>query len=413
MVLGDGIRRNIAHVEPNERMLLRDAIKELHNRNYPGSRDDPIPGGVSWWFKQDEVHQATHVHGGPEFLPWHREFTNRFEALIRVINPQLSVHYWDFSEDPTNIIDGNLGNGATGQLNLFDENFMGTAIANPTDHDDPSQFSPDEPNVDAGAPWLGARFYDPLAGQSGHLANRDATKNPVDPPPHMIRTKHPLSNPLVPEPMYPIINLSDTGAFPPELCPNLRIHNDSDIIGTNLSFPEFRVRLECVHNFAHTYIADVDPHHAFRDPLVFLLHSNVDRIFARWQTDPAHPERLDPNTIYGSDTNLNVTVDSEFGLTTQNLSHNVEPWSTGLGRFATIRPWAIPADAVETAASVPNLNQALRRQLLNLSRASPHDYYDNSVVAPRMYETNGQPPSDTAPGWQWKPRSDRPPFWTK
>jgi Common central domain of tyrosinase len=48
---------------------------------------------VSWWFKQDEVHQATHVHRGPEFLPWHREFTNRFEELLRQINPQLSLHY--------------------------------------------------------------------------------------------------------------------------------------------------------------------------------------------------------------------------------------------------------------------------------------------------------------------------------
>jgi len=58
------------------------------------------PGGVNWWFKQDEIHQATHVHGGPEFLPWHREITNRFEALLREINPQLSLHDWDFKEDP-------------------------------------------------------------------------------------------------------------------------------------------------------------------------------------------------------------------------------------------------------------------------------------------------------------------------
>src|SRR5262245_39898636 len=99
MALGDGIRRNIAQVEPTERTALRDAIIEMHHRFYPGSRDDTPPGGVSWWFKQDEIHQATHVHGGPEFLPWHREITNRFEAMLREINPQLSLHYWDFKED--------------------------------------------------------------------------------------------------------------------------------------------------------------------------------------------------------------------------------------------------------------------------------------------------------------------------
>ena len=81
MALGDGIRRNIAQVDPAERALFRDAILELHKRYYPGVKTDTPPGGVSWWFKQDEIHQATHVHGGPEFLPWHREVANRFEEL--------------------------------------------------------------------------------------------------------------------------------------------------------------------------------------------------------------------------------------------------------------------------------------------------------------------------------------------
>lgn len=111
MALGDGIRRNIAHVDPAERAMLRDAILAMHRQFYPGNRSDTPPGGVSWWFKQDEIHQATHVHGGPEFLPWHREITNRFERLLRHINPQLSLHYWDFAEDPRNIPNGNIGWG--------------------------------------------------------------------------------------------------------------------------------------------------------------------------------------------------------------------------------------------------------------------------------------------------------------
>lgn len=48
MVLGDGIRRNIKTVDPAERAMLRDAIKELNNRYYPGNRSDTPPGGVSW-----------------------------------------------------------------------------------------------------------------------------------------------------------------------------------------------------------------------------------------------------------------------------------------------------------------------------------------------------------------------------
>ena len=36
MALGDGIRRNIAHIEPIERALLRDALLELNRRRFPG-----------------------------------------------------------------------------------------------------------------------------------------------------------------------------------------------------------------------------------------------------------------------------------------------------------------------------------------------------------------------------------------
>jgi hypothetical protein len=49
MTLGDGIRRNIASVDPTERALLRAALIELNQRFFPGHRtDQPIPGGVSW-----------------------------------------------------------------------------------------------------------------------------------------------------------------------------------------------------------------------------------------------------------------------------------------------------------------------------------------------------------------------------
>src|SRR5919198_5631336 len=118
MVLGDGIRRNIATVCPEERARFRDGIIALNNTFYTGQRDDAIVGGVSYWFKQDEIHQATHVHGGPAFLPWHRELCNRFERLLTMATPTASLCYWDWNEDPENTIDAN-GN----KLDLFTNEF--------------------------------------------------------------------------------------------------------------------------------------------------------------------------------------------------------------------------------------------------------------------------------------------------
>ncbi|KAJ5462121.1 common central of tyrosinase domain-containing protein [Penicillium desertorum] len=345
MTLGDGIRRNIAHVDPSERALLRDAIKQLNQQYYPGTPSETPPGGVSWWFKQDEIHQSTHVHGGPEFLPWHREVTNRFEALLREINPQLSLHYWDFKEDPRSIPSGNLGGGATGPVNLFDPNFMGS------------------PRGEIGEPWLSAGFYDPQAGTPGHPNDRDASLNPADPPKSVTRPSTYPGPPPVPfmtaAEENRILGLQNFG-------PAIAQNDQRDInFRTNIKPNFFRTAWEDIHNRAHPYFANISPHDAFRDPFVFLLHSNVDRIFAMWQCDSAHPERLDPATVYGAESNMDVDVFAVGVTSVQNLTHQVEPWSTGHGVFHDIRPWEPSHE-----------NQGF-----------PHDYHHLTVVAPGCYDT--------------------------
>jgi hypothetical protein len=331
LVLGDGVRRNIASVDPSERAMLKDAFIELNKRRFPGSRDDrPAPGGVTWWFKQDEIHQATHVHGGPEFLPWHREIVNRLEEMLRQINPQLSLHYWDWTQDPRAIPNANLGRGTSGTLNLFTSDFMG--FTGPT-------------MATIGEPWASAGFYDfdaeeeerPFRDDNVHSGIDDPNANPADPPLRLRRS----------------VNGSPLSA-----------DRDTAILHT-VDYADMRVILEGAHDEMHGFVNMGGPHISFRDPFVFLLHANVDRLFTRWQTDPDHSERLDPNTLYGSESNLTVNVE---GLP-QNVNNNVEPWSTGhsfngLGEFFT-RPWAAPE------------NQGV-----------PHSYKDPSIVTPPLYDTN-------------------------
>ncbi len=263
MALGDGIRRNIASVDPSERAMLRDALIELNKRYFPGSREDSPPGRVTWWFKQDEIHQATHVHHGPEFLPWHREIVNRLEEMLRQINPQLSLHYWDWTQDPRSIPNANLGGGTVGNLDLFNDQFMGAK------------------NGSIGEPWLSAGYYVPGAANYRSTNPFDpVNKNPADPPREVVRV------------------VGGIGSSPESVA------NDINAILNKLDYAAMRSQidgLEAAHDRAHGFVNMGGQHTSFRDPFVFLLHSNVDRLFARWQTDPVHPERLKPETVYGSE----------------------------------------------------------------------------------------------------------------
>ena len=168
MTPGDGIRRNLATIPKEERDRLRKAIIASNKEFlFPGKRDDAVVGGVSYWFKQDEIHQATHVHGGPAFLPWHRELCNRFEALLREVDPLVSLHYWDWNTDPSHIDDGN-----GGHINLFTADFMGSD------------------NGPAGDPWLSASFYNHDANPyRGDFPFDLSHSNPFDPPRTLTREK--------------------------------------------------------------------------------------------------------------------------------------------------------------------------------------------------------------------------------
>tara|TARA_R110002050_G_scaffold124179_5_gene243217 strand:- start:17754 stop:20453 length:2700 start_codon:yes stop_codon:yes gene_type:complete len=280
MALGDGIRRNIAHVSDVERDRFINAVVQLNSRYYAD--------GVSKWVKQDQIHEATHVHGGPSFLPWHRELLNRYEQLLREIDPDLSLHYWDWTEDPRAA-----ANVSGGTYNIFTTSFMG------------------ESNGNVGAPFAG---FPPIS--------RDVAGGAAAP-------SHPS------------------------------VESDTTILDSSDGFPqseqwhEFRLRLEGSpnHNSIHGYIGGtIGPAHtAFEDPFVFVMHANIDRLWARWQTEVGEEWRLDPLFTYGNETN------------DPSIVENLEPWAGGSG----LRPWAAPDNQQEVK-----------------------NYKHISVVIPPCYDTN-------------------------
>jgi len=130
----------------------------------------------------------------------------------------------------------------------------------------------------------------------------------------------------------------------------------------------FRHELETAHNSAHGYIGGTigNPHTSFRDPFVFLLHSNVDRLFALWQTAPGREWRLDPARVYGVEANSDTLPPP--ALYDPGISTPLDPWAGNPNndpRVVRIRPWAPPDN----------------QQLVKNSK-------DPSVVAPPRYDTS-------------------------
>ena len=270
---GPTIRRNIAKVSQAERDKLRNAILELDRRTYPD--------GVSFWDKQDQIHQATHVHGGPAFIPWHRELVNRYEALLKLIDPTVALHYWDWQTDPRTSPDG-----AGGTVNLFSTGptgFMGSASGR------------------AGPP------LDGLDNGGSFPGSRDDTGNPADPPREIRRNV-------------------DQGA--PQLDSDAAIMAADDGLPEAEQWRAIREAIEDAHNTAHGYIGGTigSAHSSFEDPFVFLLHANVDRLWAKWQREPGQEWRLDPARVYGDEG------------TDPRILENMQPWAGGTGT----RPWAPP-----------------------------------------------------------------------
>jgi hypothetical protein len=352
-------RKNISKVTDDEREALIRAFIALNTNptfRFPGSKDDkPFVGGVSFWFKQDEIHQATHVHGGPAFLTWHRELLNRFERLLVKADPTVSLHYWDWNEDLENTLD------LKGKpLDLF-KNLMGNARG------------------PVGEPWLSAGFYDPYPAGNyrGLEAFDEEHSNPADIPIALTRQKK-----------YGTLEEYMKKEFPP-------FYSEKDIIESE-TFSEMRIKLEQVHNGAHNYTGGTigDPHTAFRDPFVFFIHSNVDRLFAAWQLRKGFEWRVEPEKVYG-DAKKNGDNEKD------TVAHGSTPPHVVVGLKTMLSPWCGIGYPYENYASTeegkteePGVNDVRpwavpdnwHRDSKLYPFEQPKNSLDLSVVIPRQYD---------------------------
>jgi tyrosinase len=238
------------------------------------------------------VHQLIHsvssfqAHGGPAFLPWHRPFILRYERELQAIDPSVALHYWRFDQAAPAV---------------FDASFMG------------------------GPPG------------SGSTATFDVT------------------NPLATWTIEGLSGIPRSPAFAPTQSPTaFGINSETTTLalgGSGSAYASFRGMEGNPHNPIHGltggsgWLGRVDT--AVRDPLFFMLHSNVDRLWAKWQwlygrEDPASSVSYAPQGTYPG------SCAARLG---QYVEDRMWPWdgTTGLvtpGDPCTQRPATAPGGPI-------------------------------------------------------------------
>ncbi|EGF82710.1 hypothetical protein BATDEDRAFT_86168 [Batrachochytrium dendrobatidis JAM81] len=205
------------------------AIDKLKNRPASSPVSNSLSGMAQWNYDQFvKTHWDSQAigHGLPVFLPWHRLFIAGFELALQSIDPSVNLPFWDWSLDSQN----------PGASDLFSsKNFGGNGQGN------------------------------------DHCVKDGVTKN--------WKVTYPDASQ---RPMAPCLTrcFNFTTLYPPEAV--------TFVIDQSKTYDEFRSNLESgphgsVHNQVGGTCGDMGGMYSTNDPIFFLHHAMVDRIWSIWQ----------------------------------------------------------------------------------------------------------------------------------
>jgi tyrosinase len=179
-------------------------------------------------------------HSGPQFLPWHRTYLLDLERGLQAIDPSVSMHYWRFDQPAPNV---------------FTKLFMGQTKR--------SASTAAFVELDPGNPlvaWI------------------------TDSVPGILRSA-----------------IFDTKTKPAPGLPGFLLLNQAQTLALGSGYPQFSAMEGSPHGAAHVsfngWLSSIPT--APKDPLFFMLHANVDRLWALWQWMNQRTNPDDPGTYSG------------------------------------------------------------------------------------------------------------------
>lgn len=328
------LRRSVTALTASERKDFVDAVLALKRARSPYNSSLTYYDQFVQWHKDRYLcNPAAHadastmqmVHAGPMFLPWHRELLRRFEDALREVSGKpLTVPYWDWT-DPESVNPDNPNS-------VFRDDFMGGSGSPSEEYavtTGPFRKGAWTLNVHPeGAFWAPSKTVY-LARNLGNVSTLP-TKADVDEafaadeydvPPFNLTSdrRRSFRNALEGERPANTMACSADGWIGPR-------PSNPGTPGTSNRYT--------LHNMVHLWVGGFtsrgDPRTARRgtiilptspnDPVFFLLHANVDRLWSVWQA--RHPGRTyEPKT--GHDGNNADTPMVPFGRVTPQAVENI------------------------------------------------------------------------------------------
>ena len=200
------------------------------------------------------------AHRGPAFLPWHRYFCREFELALQTVKPTVTLPYWDWAAEEANPLGAPLWN-----TNPANRIYIGGDGTGPNGTVVTGPFTGWTALIESGGGALVPRSFPGIVRDLGGatFGNPDF--------PTVAQVNDAVNN-------YTTYDTSpwhrsSTGSFRNKLEGWLAIS------------PEDNSQL---HNRIHIWVGgDMGPGTSPNDPVFYLNHCNVDRLWAKWQH--AHP----------------------------------------------------------------------------------------------------------------------------
>lgn len=318
-------RKNVRNLTSQEREDFVKAVKQLKT---DGEYDRYITQHMeAMRHNGDHGHGLTHrnvAHMGPAFLPWHREFIRRFEADLQRKVPDMTLPYWDWTQDAALWDDSKTDeeNIAFIEENspVFAADFMG-GNGDPNDNyyvkTGPFAYNPSDPET-----WV---TVDP-AGNPLELGRSSSLTGPGLQ--RAFGAQKPRHGSTIPGEVMRLPTSDDIGDPTDARDGAIQDIAPYDNAPWNpTSSPSYRNALEGwlplngkqppnTHNRVHVWVdGDMAPMTSPNDPLFFLHHCFVDKVWADWQQ--AHP---DERYLPEPDTGGNAAG--------HELDDRLFPWST-------------------------------------------------------------------------------------